>query len=308
LKINQYVAENYFYDTLMSGDILKIMDFNSFQNRSCRRFAKKFRRRSCKNYFVLSNEALELYRQRVINATDVVVFCYLSSLRRRYDGVRVSQKRIAAYCGISSLNTVSSSIQRLYNAGLIEEVVINTRKAIKKYETSIYILKPLLKSGFSFVPRSAFAAGLKAKEFVVFVFMCSAYNFEYGKSWNSYNDICDRLGFSRNSRSEIVKIVGRLVETGLLTKKVRRIKNVYVDNIYRVANYLKEAARKIVSRKEWKERQTNPCKMSDEELEFYLNTIPHIPDPPVSSPEYVQITLFATDLIFMEEKEEDFPF
>jgi len=147
-------------------------------------------------------------------------------------------------CGVSE-KTVSVSAYRLYQAGLIVSVVTETVKRKIKYKTSVYILKPLPKSGFFFVPRRIFRhTRVTAKMFAVYCFMCRALSAEYGKSWNSYNDICAKLGFGKNQRSEVVKLIGELVEIGLIKKTVRRIKKVFADNIYRVVGYAEAVTEK----------------------------------------------------------------
>jgi hypothetical protein len=73
--------------------------------------------------------------------------------------------------------------------------------------------------------------------YAMYFFMCRACSAEYCKSWNSFNDICDKLGYGRGQRSEVIRLIGSLVECGLLKKTVRRIKGVFVDNIYRIAGF-----------------------------------------------------------------------
>jgi len=221
------------------------------------------KRRTHKNYFLLSDEVLTLYQNRGISAVDAVVISYLYSARNIHTdiltgeksalyGVRVCQERIAFMCGITP-KTVAASVSRLYDAGVIENVITERKKRSPKYKTSIYILKPLPVSdrnpagSYFFVPRSAFNHDLKPKEFVLVLDFCRQHSFEFGKSWNSYNDICERLGFNKkNQRSEVARLVAGLVNRGIVGKKVRRVKKVFVDNIYSIANYAKEVAKKIV--------------------------------------------------------------
>jgi len=207
------------------------------ENRHDRRFSVRFKKRNKKSYFVMSNEVMERYRCREISAVDVAVYSALCNLRREYDGVRVSRKRLAFMCGITE-KTVSASVYRLYSCGLIRNVITEVVKQVKKYKTSVYQLKPLPKSGFFFAPRHIFLqTRITPKMFAMYLFMCRACSVEYAKSWNSYGDICDKLGFGKGQRSEVVKLIGSLVECELLKKTVRRIKGVFVDNIYRVAGF-----------------------------------------------------------------------
>jgi hypothetical protein len=100
----------------------------------------------------MPNEVIDLYRSRTISAIDVAVYAALCSLRRDYDGVRLNQRKIALMCNISP-KTVAASVQRLYSCGLIVNVITPIVKQMKKYQTSIYQLKPLPDSGFFFAPR-----------------------------------------------------------------------------------------------------------------------------------------------------------
>jgi len=193
------------------------------------------------SYFVLPNEAIELYASRTISAVDLTVYCYLHSLRREYDGVCVSRKQIAAACGLCE-NTATAAVNRLYNCGLILDIIIEETKEIKKYKTAVYRLKPLPSSnsgsGFCFVPRGIFTyRGISPKMFAVFFFMCMAQHLGYGKSWNSYNNIRERLGFCENQLSEVKRLVNALAEVGVVAKTVRKIKQVFIKNIYRVRGF-----------------------------------------------------------------------
>jgi predicted transcriptional regulator len=200
------------------------------KNRAYRRMQVK------KNYFVMSDEILQLYRCREISAIDVRVYSYLCSLRIKYKGVQVSQRRIASICGITE-KTVRKSVYRLFHSGLIERIIIETQKHKIKYKTSVYVLKPLPDSGFFFCSRFIFMNQISHKAFAAYLFMCDSHSFEYGKSWNSYNDVCVQLGFGKNQRSEVVALIGELVMVGLVKKTIRKIKGIFVDNIYRVGEF-----------------------------------------------------------------------
>jgi len=184
----------------------------------------------------MTNKVMELYRSRIISAVDVIVYAALCSLRREYDGVCVSQKRLAFMCGLSQ-KTISTSSERLYSCGLIKNIIIETVKQVKKYKTAIYQLEPLSDSGFFFCPRTIFMHKLQPKMFVLYFFMCRTRHFGYEKSWNSYNDICAKLGFGKNQRSEVIALIGELVRLELIKKTVRQRKGVFVDNIYRVSGF-----------------------------------------------------------------------
>jgi Cdc6-like AAA superfamily ATPase len=73
--------------------------------------------------------------------------------------------------------------------------------------------------------------------FAVYFFLCCVNHSEYGKSWNSYNDLCLKMGFGKGQRSEVIKLIGGLVELGLIEKTVRQMNGVYVDNIYRISGF-----------------------------------------------------------------------
>jgi hypothetical protein len=207
------------------------------QNRHTRRFIERFKQRNRKNYFVMPNAVIEKYRTREISAVDVTVYAALCSLRRELDGVCVCQKRLAFMCGITA-KTVSASVERLYSCGLIRNIIIEVVKQMKKYKTAIYQLKPLPESGFFFCPRTIFfQTCITPKMYAMYFFMCQTRHFEYEKSWNSYNDICVKLGFGKNQRSEVISLIGKLVALELITKTVRHRRGVFVDNIYRVAEF-----------------------------------------------------------------------
>jgi hypothetical protein len=152
------------------------------QNRESKRNNNKSRRRfrSRKNYLVLQDEVIKLYRERSINANDVFVYAYLSSCKMRYffddySGVKVRQERISQVCGIS-INTVRTCIERLENAGLITYVYHQEQQhCIRKYAgANTYVLKDVPEDGYFLVPRAAIFIADTAKNMVAFLFMCSA--------------------------------------------------------------------------------------------------------------------------------------
>lgn len=217
-----------------------------------RRFSARFKHRSRKSYFTLPNTVIEMYASREISEVDIRVYAYLSSLSMRdfngYTGVKVTQRKIAARCEITE-NTVSASTSRLYKAGLIKIFAVEhssfkpkRKRHIK--ETYIYNLQPLPESGFFFCPRNVFKYSMPHKMFAVYLFLCRSHDIEYGMSWNSFNDICRKLGFGKNQRSEVVTLIDGLVELGLIKKTKRRFKKVYVDNIYRVLGLAEIAIKK----------------------------------------------------------------
>jgi hypothetical protein len=131
-------------------------------------------------------------------------------------------------------------------------------------------------------------------------------------SWNSYNDIAEYLGYSRDRRSEIIKIVSALIELGLITKKCRKVNGVYTDNIYRIVGYIDTAVRRIVY--DWENCKYDTGRMTEHELEAYVRTIP---PPPQSyykyrseQDSYVQITIAACTLEIQNacSADEGFPF
>ena len=194
---------------------------------------RKIKKKGRASYFVLPNEVMEKYRNRAISAVDVAVYSALCSKRREYDGVRVSQKRIASMCGITE-KTVSASVYRLYLCGLIKNVIIERNGM--KYKTTVYQLESLPESGYFFVPRCIFRhTDISPKMFAVYIFLCCVQHNEYEKSWNSYSDLCEKMGFNKGQRSEVIRLIGNLSERGLIKKTVRKVNGKYVDNIYRVA-------------------------------------------------------------------------
>jgi hypothetical protein len=224
----------------------------------------KLRKPPKANYFVMPNECIELFAARKIRTTDVSVFAALCSQRHNFqgvcvnqfgkstygntrimcNGVQVAQSILANMAGVVS-KTVQSSIERLCTVGLIIDVIPGEKpkkSAPHIKPVNIYRLKPLSTSGFFFAPRSVFMhsrsvyeGSLKTRDLTAFFFMCMAQSQEYGKSWNSYNDICARLGYSKNQRSRVIKMIDKLVAVGTLNKKVRKINGKFADNIYRVS-------------------------------------------------------------------------
>jgi predicted transcriptional regulator len=234
----------------------------------------------------MPNEVIEKYRDREISAVDVSVYACLCSLRREYDGVRVSQRRVASFARLTE-KTVSASVERLYNCGLVLNVITDVVKRRKKYQTSIYHLKPLPSSGFFFVPRHVFNFSLSPKMFAIYAFLCKSNSFDYHgepKSWNSYNDICDKLGFKRCQRSEVVKLIGGLAALGLIKKTVRRIKKAFVDNIYRVVGFAQIVLAAAVKR--FKSKRKTPPHSSGTLFSYKLN---HKHRPPHLHPSVVII-------------------
>ena len=222
-------------------------DLHKGENRHDRRFANKVRKnhKNKKSYFAVPNEVIEKYRTREISAYDVTVYAALCSLRHQYDVVRATQELLAFKCGFTP-KTVSKCVERLYDCGLIVNVLTETSNSYNsrkpKYMKDVYIyqLKPLnseKSSGFFLVQRKMFWFTLTAKAFVMYMFLCKSLSFEYEKTWNSYNDICDKLGFGRGQRSEVVALINVLAKFELIRKTVRKIKGVFVDNIYRVTGF-----------------------------------------------------------------------
>ena len=287
------------------------------------RFDKRFRKRDKKSYFALTNEVIVMYQSREISASDARVFAALCSLRRELigiridgdkvtygglgrqaDGVKISQAYLAKMCGLTR-KTISKSIDRLIDRGLIVGVCSESnRKRGYLKSTNVYILKPLPKRGFFLCPRTLFMHKLSNKQFAVMLFMYRARSFEYEKSWNSYNDICRKLGFSENQRSEVVKIIGELVSMELIKKTVRKMKGVFVDNIYRVAGFATEVMRNVRKNHTKENRPSrkgatspkNLVKKESHEKNYLINSI----IPPLEenvNPLFMQLRLGVDDYI-----------
>jgi hypothetical protein len=192
-----------------------------------------------KSYFAMPNEALTPDCSSV-NYT-VTVCAALYSLRRGSNNVVIAQTYLANMCGFDT-KTIRECIKRLIACGIILDQIENRDNKLAHHKnTFTYVLKPLPESGFFFCPRAIFADKLKAADFAEQLFMCRAQSTEYGKSWNSYNDLCKNRG--HRNRSRTMASIGKLVEPGLLKKTVRkavvRAKAVFVDNIYRVSGLAK---------------------------------------------------------------------
>jgi DNA-binding MarR family transcriptional regulator len=289
------------------------------------RFNSRFKKRNKNSYLALPNEVIAMYRSREISAPDLRVFSALCSLRRELtgirvedgkvmygglgrqaDGVRVSQSYLAEMCGLTR-KTVSASINRLADRGLIVGVCAESKSRGYKKSTNVYILKPLPKRGFFFCPRTIFMKKLSNKQFAVMLFMYRARSVEYNKSWNSYNDICEKLGFGASKRSEVVKPIGELVSMELVRKTVRKIKGAFVDNIYRVAGFSKEVAQNVIQHraKENRPSRTGTTSSKDlgkrnsknEKLNFINHSIPQINRN--VNPLFIQLQLGIDDYILL---------
>jgi predicted transcriptional regulator len=207
-----------------------------------------------KSYFAVPTAVFEAYKLRKISAVDLKILAYLYSLRREFSGVQVSRRRIGEICGVTE-KTATASVERLYNADFVTSVVTMRKERHFRFETAVYGLKPIAK-GFFLFPRSIFrrAVNLSAQTFAVLAFFCHATNFEFEKSWNSYGDICRKLGYNhKNSRSRVMNSVKILTELGFVKKRRRKAvnlsgkspKNVFIDNIYRVSGYIGEIFKKV---------------------------------------------------------------
>jgi hypothetical protein len=138
---------------------------------------------------------------------------------------------------------------------------------------------------------------MKPRDFAAYADYCHAQNYEYGKSWNSYKNLCERLGFRADHvRSKVIAIVKKLTGSGLLDKKTRKIfvgkfrnrAQIFVKNLYAVAGFAREILRKI-----WKfgafRRKNRPAVLHRPlpQFEFFTSPKPHynhVCDPPGGFP------------------------
>jgi predicted transcriptional regulator len=209
------------------------------------------------NYFALTVEVLELSARGLLLENSVRVIAFLHSRKASHnEGVAISQEAIGEACGIKSPQTVRRCLDELKEHGLItwEEEFGEHPKGRYYKPIHVYGLKKVPKRGYILIPRDVFLLMHKfttKKDFVVYLFKLHAQWHEAGVSWNSYNDICDRIGCKKkNQRSRVMKCIKTLTNLGLSVKTKRQAstekgKLKYIDNIYRVIGVVGCTGREI---------------------------------------------------------------
>ena len=188
--------------------------------------------------FRLSNHVFELG----LNAQELAVYAYLCSLPGSGSTLQgaavisVKQRTIAANCGIKSPVTISKTIDRLCEKGLVDYLARN-RKANGHHGTYCYaVTKQQTDTGFFTVDRHIFGM-LIPRQMLVYLFLCKSFSTVWQDCWNSYNDIAAQIGMKRET---VVQTVRELAGLGLIVRMQRRSKEnrrVYVDNHYSIVRF-----------------------------------------------------------------------
>ena len=188
--------------------------------------------------FRLSNHIFELG----LNAQELSVYAYLCSLPAsgftlQGDSiVTVKQRTIAVNCGIKSPVTISKTIDRLREKGLVDYLERN-KKANGHHGTYCYaVTKQQTDTAFFTVDRHIFGM-LIPRQMLVCLFLCKSFSTVLHDCWNSYNDIAAQIGMKRET---VVQTVRELVGLGLIVRMQRRSKEnrrVYVDNHYSIVRF-----------------------------------------------------------------------
>ena len=177
-----------------------------------------------------------------LDAQELSVYAYLCSLPASgftLQGaavISVKQRTIAANCGIRSPVTVSNTIDRLREKGLIDYLERN-KKANGHHGTYCYaVTKQQTDTGYFMVDRHIFGM-VNPRQMLIYLFLCKSFSPTLNDCWNSYNDIAEQIGMKRET---VVQTVRELVELGLIVRMQRRSKEnrrVYVDNHYSVVRF-----------------------------------------------------------------------
>ena len=177
-----------------------------------------------------------------MDAQEIAVYAYLCSLPASgftLQGaavISVKQRTIAANCGIKSPVTVSKTIDRLREKGLVDYLERN-KKANGHHGTYCYaVTKQQTDTSFFMVDRHVFGM-LVPRQMLVYLFICKSFSTVLHDCWNSYNDIAAQIGMKRET---VVQTVRELVGLGLIVRMQRRSKEnrrVYVDNHYSIVRY-----------------------------------------------------------------------
>jgi len=177
-----------------------------------------------------------------LDAQELSVYAYLCSLPASgftLQGaavISVKQRTIAANCGIKSPVTISKTIDRLREKGLVDYLERN-KKANGHHGTYCYaVTKQQTGTSFFMVDRHVFGM-LVPRQMLVYLFLCKSFSTVLYDCWNSYNDIAEQIGMKRET---VVQTVRELVGLGLIVRIQRRSKenrHVYVDNHYSIVRF-----------------------------------------------------------------------
>ena len=188
--------------------------------------------------FRLSNHIFELG----LDAQEMSVYAYLCSLpatAKTLTGasvISVRQTVIGQNCGIKSPVTISKTIERLREKGLVDYLE-RQYKANGHRGTYWYaVTKHPTDNGFFMVDRHIFGM-LVTRQMLVYLFLCKSFSTVLQDCWNSYNDIAEQIDMKRES---VIQTIRELVELGLIVRMQRRSKKnrrVFVDNHYSIVRF-----------------------------------------------------------------------
>ena len=188
--------------------------------------------------FKLSNHIFKLG----LDAQELSVYAYLCSLPASgftLQGaavISVKQRTIAANCGIKSPVTVSKTIDRLREKGLVDYLERQYKANGHKGAYWYAVTKQKNDTGFFMIDRRVFGM-LTPRQMLVYLFLCKSFSTVLYDCWNSYNDIAAQI---RMKRETVVQTVRELVGLGLIVRMQRRSKEnrrVYVDNHYSIVRF-----------------------------------------------------------------------
>ena len=177
-----------------------------------------------------------------MDAQEIAVYAYLCSLPASgftLQGgsiVTVKQRTIAANCGIKSPVTVSKTIDRLCEKGLVDYLERGTKANGQRGTYCYAVIKQQTDSGYFTVDRHIFGM-LVPRQMLVYLFLCKSFSTVLHDCWNSYNDISAQIGMKRES---VIQTIQELVGLGLIVRMQRRSKEnrrVFVDNHYSIVRF-----------------------------------------------------------------------
>ncbi len=177
-----------------------------------------------------------------LDAQEIAVYAYLCSLPGNGHTITgsavitVKQRTVAANCGLKSPVTVSRTIDRLRQKGLVEHLERSIKANGQRGTYSYAVTVQQTDKGYFTVDRRVFGM-LSPRQMLVYLFLCKSFSTVLHDCWNSYNDIAAQIGMKRES---VVQIIGELVSAGLVVRMRRRSREnrrVFVDNHYAIVRF-----------------------------------------------------------------------
>ncbi len=177
-----------------------------------------------------------------LSAQEITVYAYLCSLPGNgytitgATVITVKQRTVAVNCGMKSPVTVSRTIDRLRQKGLVEHLERSKKANGQRGTYSYAVTVQRTDKGYFTVDRRVFGL-LSPRQMLVYLFLCKSFSTVLHDCWNSYNDIAAQIGMKRES---VVQIIGELVDVGLIVRMQRRSREnrrVFVDNHYSIVRF-----------------------------------------------------------------------